>query len=98
HHPKTRTPWESVNHMGPHAKELAQAFSEGRIDLVNEGKFDIKGPNIYKSTEDAAKSVEEHSAKLIELAKKCDDNTWMTKVIPVYWGPTKIFEMPLMQV
>ena len=97
HHPKFRSPWEIVNHVGPHAKELSQAVSEGRIDLVNEGKFDLKGPNIYKSPEDAAKSLEENSAKLIELVKKCDENTWMTKQIPAYWGPRKIFELPLMQ-
>ena len=98
HHPKFRSPWEIVNHIGPHAKELSQAVSEGRIDLINEGRFDLKGPNIYKSPEDAAKSLEEHSAKLIELVKKCDDNTWMTKKIPAYWGTNKIFELPLMQI
>jgi uncharacterized damage-inducible protein DinB len=97
HHPKFRSPWEIVNHIGPHAKELAQAISEGRTDLVNEGKFDLKGPNIYKSPEDAAKSLEEHTSKLIELAKNCDDKTWDSKLIPVYWGPMKIFELPLGQ-
>ena len=97
HHPKFRSPWEIVNHIGPHAKELSQAISEGRIDLVNEGKFDLKGPTIYKSPEDAAKSVEENSAMLVELAKKCDDNTWDTKQIPAFWGPMKIFELPLSQ-
>src|SRR4051812_13477232 len=98
HHPKFRSPWEIVNHIGPHAKELAQAFSEGRMDLVNEGKFDLNGPNIYKSPEEGAKSLEEYSAKVTELASKTDDNTWMTKQIPVYWGPMKIMEMPLMQI
>jgi uncharacterized damage-inducible protein DinB len=98
HHPKFRSPWEIVNHIGPHAKEIAQALSEGRMDLVNEGKFDMNGPNIYKSPEDAAKDVEMYSTKLIELVKNTDDNTWMTKQIPVYWGPMKIMEMPLMQV
>ncbi len=98
HHPKFRSPWEIVNHIGPHAQELSQAFSEGKINLVNEGKFDLKGPTIYKSPEDAAKSLEEHTNKLIELVNTCDDNTWMTKKVPAYWGTMKIFEMPLMQV
>jgi len=95
HHPKFRSPWEIVNHVGPHAKELCQAVSEGRIDLVNEGKFDLNGPTIFKSPEDAAKSMEDHSAKLLDLVKKCDDNTWMTKMIPAYWNGNKIFELPL---
>jgi uncharacterized damage-inducible protein DinB len=98
HHPKFRSPWEIVNHIGPHAKELAQAFSEGKIDLVNEGKFDLNGPTIYKNPEEAAADVEKNSQKLLELAAKTDDNTWMTKQIPVYWGTMKIMEMPLMQV
>ncbi len=98
HHPKFRSPWEIVNHIGPHAKEVAQAISEGRMDLVNEGKFDLNAPHIYKSPEDAAKDVEMNSARVIELAKKVDDNTWMTKQIPVYWGAMKIMEMPLTQV
>jgi uncharacterized damage-inducible protein DinB len=98
HHPKFRSPWEIVNHIGPHAREVAQALSEGRMDLINEGKFDLNGPNIYKSPEAAAKDVEEYSAKLLDLAKKTDDDTWTNKIIPVYWGPNKIMEMPLMQV
>lgn len=98
HHAKFRSPWEIVNHIGPHAKELVQAFSEGRMDLMNEGKFDLNGPSIYKNLEDAAKGVEEYSAKLIELADKASDNDWTTKQIPVYWGSMKILEMPLMQV
>lgn len=98
HHPKFRSSWEIVNHIGPHAKELCQAFTDGKMDLVNEGKFDMNASHIYKTPEDAAKDVDVNSAKLIELAKKCDDNTWMTKQIPVYWGTMKIMEMPLMQV
>jgi uncharacterized damage-inducible protein DinB len=97
HHPNFRSPWELMNHIGPHAKELCQAVSEGKMDLINEGKFDLNAPTIYKSVEEGAKSVEENSARLIGLVKNCDDNTWMTKIIPVYWGPNKIFEMPLMQ-
>ena len=97
HHPHFRSPWEIVNHIGPHAKELTQAINEGRLDLVNEGKFDLNGPSIYKNPEAAAKDVEENSAKLIEAVKAVDENTWMTKIIPVYWGTAKIFEMPLMQ-
>jgi uncharacterized damage-inducible protein DinB len=97
HHPKFRSPWELVNHIGPHAKEMHQAFSEGRMDLVNEGKFDLKAAHIYKTTEEAAKEVEEYTARLNDLVSKCDENTWNTKIIPVYWGPMKIFEMPLMQ-
>jgi len=98
HHPKFRSPWEIVNHIGPHAKEIAQALSEGRMDLVNEGKFDLNAPHIYKNPEAAAKDLEEYSTRLLELAQKTDDNTWMTKQIPVYWGQMKIMEMPLMQV
>ena len=98
HHPKFRSPWQIVNHIGPHARELSQAFTDGRIDLVNEGNFDLKGPNIYKNLEDAAKSVEEYSAQLIDLIKKTDDNSWMTKQVAAYWGPMKIMEMPLMQI
>ncbi len=97
HHEKFRSPWELVNHIGPHAKELSQAVTEGRLDLVNEGRFDMKAAHIYKSTEEAAKYVEDHSAKLVELVKKADENTWMTKVVPVYWGERKIFEMPMFQ-
>jgi len=95
HHPSFRSPWELVNHMGPHGKECAQAATEGRMDLVNEGHFPLTGPTIYRSTEDAAKSVEDHSARLVEALNKVDDQTWDSKVIPVYWGPNKIFEMPL---
>lgn len=98
HHPNFRSPWEIVNHIGPHAKELAQAVADGRLDLVNEGKFDLNGPSIYKSCEDAAKDFETNTAKLIDLAGKCDEDTWMSKIIPVYWGPNKIFEMPLFQI
>ena len=97
HHEKFRSAWEIVNHIGPHAKELAQAFSEGKMDLVNEGKFDMNAPHIYKSPEDAAKDVDTNSAKLIELVKKCDDDAWMTKKVPVYWGPMKIMEVTLME-
>ena len=97
HHPKFRTPWELVNHIGPHAKEMHQAVTEGRMDLINEGKFDIHGPTIYKTTEEAAKAVEEYSAKLIDAVKKCDDNTWESKLTPIYWGPMKIADLPLMQ-
>jgi uncharacterized damage-inducible protein DinB len=76
---------------------MTQAITQGRMDLTNEGKFDLKGPSIYKNPEEAAKDVEANSAKLIEAAKQIDEDTWMSKVIPVYWGPNKIFEMPLMQ-
>ena len=92
HYPKFRSPWELVNHIGPHAKEICQAFTEGKSDLVNEGKFDLNGPNIYKSCEAAAKDVEEFSAKLLTLAKNCDDISWETKAIPVFWGPMKIID------
>lgn len=53
--------------------------------------------HIYKNPEEAAKDVEKYSAKVIELSTNTDDNTWMTKQIPVYWGAMKIMEMPLMQ-
>lgn len=79
HHPKFRSPWEIVNHIGPHAKELSQAVAEGRMDLVNEGHFPLTGPGIYASTEDAAKDVEQNSAKLIGLLQNCSDENWMTK-------------------
>jgi len=49
------------------------------------------------SLEDAAKDVETSTAKLIELAEKCDDNTWMTKMVDVYWNGNKIFDSTLMQ-
>ncbi len=97
HHPKFRSPWEIVNHIGPHAKEVSQALQEGRSDLINEGKFDLNSPTIYKSPEAAAKDVEESAAKLAELVKKCSENDWMTKMIPVYYNNMKIFEVPLMQ-
>jgi uncharacterized damage-inducible protein DinB len=97
HHPKFRSPWEIVNHIGPHAKELTQGVVEGKMDLVNEGQFDINGPNIYKDPETAAQDVETYTARLIDSLKKIDDNTWMTKQVPAYWGPNKIMEMPLMQ-
>jgi uncharacterized damage-inducible protein DinB len=98
HHENFRSPWEIVNHIGPHAKEIAQALSEGRMDLVNEGHFPLDSPTIYKSTEAAAKDVETYTAKLIELVKTCSDNDWETKKIPVYWGPMKIMEFPLSEV
>ena len=97
HHPKTRSPWELVNHIGPHAREITQAITEGRADLVNEGMFDINAPHIYKTPEAAAQDVEAGSQLLLEAAKKCDENEWFTKIIPVYWGPNKLFETPLMQ-
>jgi len=96
HHPRFRSPWELVNHFGPHGKELLQAAVEGKSDLVNEGKFAMDGPTIYRSPEEAAKSIEDFSAKLVEALKNVDDNTWQTKVIPVYWNNNKLFEMPLM--
>ena len=97
HHENFRSPWEIVNHIGPHAKELAQAAAEGKMDLVNEGKFPLDGPNIYKSTEAAAKDVETNTAKLIELLKTCSESDWTTKKIPTFWGPMKVFEMTLME-
>ncbi len=97
HYAKFRSPWEIVNHIAPHAKELAQATSDGRMDLVNEGMFPLDGPNIYKSLEDAAKDVETNSTKLIELLKTVSDTDWESKMIPTFWGPMKIFEMSLMQ-
>src|SRR3989442_290819 len=69
HHPKYRSPWQLVNHIGPHGKELAQAITEGRMDLVNEGMFDMNAPHIYKTPEQAAKAVEENAKRLIEVAK-----------------------------
>ena len=95
HHPNFRSPWELVNHIGPHAKEVAQGATEGKVDLVNEGKFDINGPHTYKTTEEAAKAVEENTAKMISTLEKLDDTTWETRNTPVFWGPTQIFEMPL---
>jgi len=97
HHPKFRSPWQIVNHIAPHAKELAQAISEGRIDLLNEGMFPMDGPNIYKSVEDAAKDLETSSAKLKELVKGMSDTDWETKVVPVYWGEIKVMEGTVMQ-
>src|SRR4051794_801937 len=78
HHPKFRSPWEIVNHVAPHARELHQAVTEGKIDLVNEGQFDLKGPNIFKDVETATKSSEEYTAKFIDSLKDIDENTWMT--------------------
>ena len=97
HHPNFRSPWELVNHMAPHGKEVYQAVTEGKSDLVNEGKFDLNGPNIYKSTQDAAKDVEEYAEKLAGALEKVDDNTWHTQMIPIYWGPMKIMEMPMLE-
>jgi len=97
HHPKFRSPWELVNHIGPHARELAQAVTEGKSDLVNEGLFPLDGPNIYKSVEDAALDLETSSKKLIDVLKSCSDSDWESKMIPVYWGEMKAMEMPLMQ-
>ena len=98
HHEKFRSSWELVNHIGPHAKELAQAAAEGKMDLVNEGHFPLDGPTIYKNTEDAAKDVETNSSTLIDRLKNYSDSDWETKNIPVYWGKMKIMEMPMMQV
>jgi uncharacterized damage-inducible protein DinB len=98
HHPKFRSPWEIVNHVAPHARELHQAVTEGKIDLVNEGQFDLKGPNIFKDVETAAKSSEEYTAKLIDSLNNVDENTWMTKPVPVYWGTMKIMDSTLMQI
>lgn len=98
HHVKFRSPWELVNHIGPHARELAQAVSEGKMDLVNEGKFPLDGPNIYKSAEDAAKDLETNTTKLIALLNTCSDADWESKMIPTFWGAMKVFEMPLMQI
>src|SRR5205814_9375153 len=89
HHPMFRSPWELVNHIGPHGGEVSQAFAEGKSDLINEGLFDLASPSIYKSLEEAAKDVETASAKVTELAEKCDDTAWTTKIIPVYWNGNK---------
>lgn len=97
HHPKFRSPWEIVNHIGPHGREVCQAITEGKADLVNEGRFDLNGSSIYKGLEEAAQDVESAAIRLAELAKSCDDNTWMTKMIPVYWNGNKIFEVVLME-
>ena len=97
HHPKFRSPWQLVNHIAPHAKELVQGLSSDRIDLVNEGLFPMDGPNIYKSLEDAAVDLETHSAKLIDLVNSCSDADWETKKVPVYWGEMKIMENSVMQ-
>ena len=97
HHPKFRSPWEIVNHIGPHGRECFQAATEGRMDLIDEGQFDLKGPNIYSDPEAAAKSVENYSAKLIDALKNVSDEAWETKIIPVYWGPMKIMDLPLMK-
>jgi len=97
HHPKFRSPWEIVNHIGPHSREVCQAISEGKADLVNEGHFDLNSSSIYKSIEEAAQDVETNAARVAELAKACDNNTWTTKMIPVYWNGNKIFEVTLMQ-
>ena len=96
HHPKSRSPWEIVNHIGPHGKEIHQAITTGRVDLVNEGLFDINGATIYKNPETAAKEVEDFSGKVEAELNKIDENTWMTKTIPVFWNQVKVMEMPLM--
>lgn len=95
HHPNFRSPWELVNHIGHHAKEVNQGATEGKVDLVNEGKFDINAPHIYKSTEEAARDVEENTAKLVSTLQQLDDNTWENQLTPVYWGSMKAMEMPL---
>src|SRR5258706_15964577 len=70
HHPKNRSPWQLVNHFAPHGKELAQAVTDGRLDLVNEGQFDMNAPHIYKNPEQAAKEVEESTTLLINALNK----------------------------
>ncbi len=95
HHPKLRSPWQLVNHIGPHGKELVQGITEGRVDLVNEGNFDLNAPHIYKNPEQAAKAIEENSAELINELKKVDDATWTSKMIPVYWDGNKLFDSSL---
>src|ERR1041384_5467312 len=98
HHPHFRSPWELVNHIGPHAQEVYQGATVDKVDLLNEGKFDIKGPHTYHSPEEAAKAVEEGAAKLVGKLEQLDDNTWETQNTPVYWGPNKLMEMPLSEV
>ena len=97
HHPKFRSSWELVNHIGPHSKEMCQAVEQGKMDLVNEGKFDLNSPSIYKSTEAAALDVEAHAKKLIDLLGACSEEDWMNKQIEVFWGPMKIMTQSLMQ-
>jgi len=63
---------------------------------VNEGLFDLNGSTIYKSLEAAANDVETSAILLADLVSKCDDKTWTTKIIPVYWNGNKIFETKLM--
>ena len=96
HHPKFRSPWELVNHIGPHGREVIQAIREGKSDLINEGLFPLNSPTIYKSLEAAAKDVEASAAELEKLVATCDDNTWMTKNVDVYWNGNKIFSDTLM--
>jgi uncharacterized damage-inducible protein DinB len=97
HHPKFRSPWQLVNHIAPHAKELAQAISEGRMDLVNEGMFPLEGPTIYKSLEDAAADLESSTARFVALATAMSEEDWQTKKVPVYWGTMKVMEASVMQ-
>jgi uncharacterized damage-inducible protein DinB len=97
HHPKFRSPWELVNHIGPHGREVAQAFKDGRADLVNEGNFPLTSPTIYKNLAEAANDVEASAAQIEALATACDENTWMTKNVDVYWNGNKIFSATLMQ-
>ena len=97
HHPKFRSPWELVNHIAPHAKELVQAITSDRMDLVNEGMFPLDGPTIYASLEAAATDLETNSAKISELLKNLSDEDWMNKKVPVYWGPAKIMDQTIMQ-
>lgn len=97
HHPKFRSPWQLINHIAPHARELAQGFSEGRMDLVNEGLFPLDGPTIYPSVEAAANDLESASARLLELVAACSEEDWNNNNIPVYWGAMKIMDQPMMK-
>lgn len=86
-HPKARSAQQLADHITAHAFDLIQGFETPE---VNHDVF-LK----YDSMAEACEGLEQASRRVIAFLGQTDENTWNTKILPVFAAGFKMYDLSL---